>query len=161
MKKLTYSSMAAARVRANKRQYISLVLGIFLSIFLISTLVLSIYGIYQAELQKRYDKVGYLDMVVFDNPSTTEEIIHSFDEFDRFGHAYISGIVTDKNVYVGYYDEIGFSLMNLKPVEGRLPEVAGEIAIEKSAMDILEVKWSIGELVELEITPDRPFEIKL
>ena len=153
MKKLTFSTMAAARLRANKRQYISLVLGIFLSIFLISTLVLSVYGIYQAELQKRYDKVGYLDMVVFDNPSTTEEIIHSFDEFDRFGHAYISGIVTDKNVYVGYYDEIGFSLMNLKPVEGRLPEAAGEIAIEKSAMDVLEVKWSIGELVELEITP--------
>ena len=147
MKKLTYSSMAAARLRANKRQYISLVLGIFLSIFLISTLVLSVYGIYQAELQKRYDKVGYLDMVVFDNPSTTEEIIHSFDEFDRFGHAYISGIVTDKNVYVGYYDEIGFSLMNLKPVEGRLPEAAGEIAIEKSAMDVLEVKWSIVDIV--------------
>ena len=153
MKKLTYSSMAAARLRANKRQYISLVLGIFLSIFLISTLVLSVYGIYQAELQKRYDKVGYLDMVVFDNPSTTEEIIHSFDEFDRFGHAFISGIVTDKNVYVGYYDEVGFSLMNLNPIEGRLPESAGEIAIEKSALDILEADWQIGDTVELDITP--------
>lgn len=153
MKKLTFSSMAAARLRANKRQYMSLVLGIFLSIFLISTLVLSVYGIYQAELQKRYDKVGYLDMVVLDNPSTTEEIIRSFDEFDCFGHAYISGIVTDKNVYVGYYDEVGFSLMNLKPIEGRLPEAAGEIAIEKSALDILEVDWQIGETVELDITP--------
>lgn len=153
MKKLTFSSMAAARLKANKRQYMSLVLGIFLSIFLISTLVLSVYGIYQAELQKRYDKVGYLDMVVLDNPSTTEEIIRSFDEFDRFGHAYISGIVTDKNVYVGYYDEVGFSLMNLKPIEGRLPEAAGEIAIEKSALDILEVDWQIGETVELDITP--------
>ena len=153
MKKLTFSSMAAARLKANKRQYMSLVLGIFLSIFLISTLVLSVYGIYQAELQKRYDKVGYLDMVVLDNPSTTEEIIRSFDEFDRFGHAYISGIVTDKNVYVGFYDDVGFSLMNLKPIEGRLPEVAGEIAIEKSAMDILEVDWQIGETVELDITP--------
>ena len=153
MKKLTYSSMAAARLRANKRQYISLVLGIFLSIFLISTLVLSVYGIYQAELQKRYDKVGYLDMVVFDNPSTTEEIIHSFDEFDRFGHAFISGIVTDKNVYVGYYDEVGFSLMNLNPIEGRLPESAREIAIEKSALDILEADWQIGDTVELDITP--------
>ena len=153
MKKLTFSSMAAARLKANKRQYMSLVLGIFLSIFLISTLVLSVYGIYQAELQKRYDKVGFLDMVVLDNPSTTEEIIRSFDEFDRFGHAYISGIVTDKNVYVGYYDDVGFSLMNLKPIGGRLPEVAGEIAIEKSAMDILEVDWKIGETVELDITP--------
>lgn len=153
MKKLTFSSMAAARLRANKRQYMSLVLGIFLSIFLISTLVLSVWGIYQAELQKRYDKVGYLDMVVLDNPTTTEEIIRSFDEFDRFGHAYISGIVTDRNVYLGYYDEVGFSLMNLKPIEGRLPEAAGEIAIEKSALDILEADWQIGETVELDITP--------
>ena len=101
MKKLTFSSMAAAWLKANKRQYLSLVVGIFLSIFMISTLVLSVWGIYQAELQKRYDKVGYLDMVVLDNPTTTEEIIRSFDEFDRFGHAYISGIVTDRNVYLG------------------------------------------------------------
>ena len=153
MKKLTFSTMAAARLKANKRQYVSLVLGIFLSIFLISTLVLCVYGIYQAELQKRYDKVGYLDMVVLDNPSTTEEIIRSFDEFDRFGHAYISGIVTDRNVYLGYYDEVGLELMNLKPLEGRLPEAAGEIAVEKSAMDILDVSWQIGETVELSISP--------
>ena len=153
MKKLTFSTMAAARLRANKRQYMSLVLGIFLSIFLISTLVLSVYGIYQAELQKRYDKVGYLDFVVQDNDGITEETLREFEEFDRFGHAYISGIVTDRNVYVGYYDEVGISLMNLKPIEGRLPEAAGEIALEQSAMDILEADWQIGETMELAITP--------
>ena len=153
MKKLTYSSMAAARLRANKRQYRSLVLGIFLSIFMISTLVFSVWGIYQAELQKRYDKVGYLDFVILDNNIVTEEEVRSFDEFGTFGHAYISCIVTDRNVYVGYYDEVGLSLMNLEPVEGRLPEAAGEIAIEASAMDVLEVSWRIGEAVELDITP--------
>ena len=153
MKKLTYSSMAAARLRANKRQYMSLVLGIFLSIFLISTLVLSVYCIYQAELQKRYEKVGYLDFVILDNSIVTEEEVRSFDEFGTFGHAYISGIVTERNVYVGYYDEVGLSLMNLKPVEGRLPEAAGEIAVEASAMDVLEVSWNVGETVELDITP--------
>ena len=153
MKKLTFSSMAAARLRANKRQYMSLVLGIFLSIFLISTLVLSVYGIYQAELQKRYEKVGYLDFVILDNSIVTEEEVRSFDEFGTFGHAYISGIVTERNVYVGYYDGVGLSLMNLKPVEGRLPEAAGEIAVEASAMDVLEVSWNVGETVELDITP--------
>ena len=153
MKKLTYSSMAAARLKANKRQYMSLVLGIFLSIFLISTLVLSVYCIYQAELQKRYEKVGYLDFVILDNSIVTEEEVRSFDEFGTFGHAYISGIVTERNVYVGYYDEVGLSLMNLKPVEGRLPEAAGEIAVEASAMDVLEVSWNVGETVELDITP--------
>ena len=153
MKKLTYSSMAAARLRANKRQYISLVLGIFLSIFLISTLVLSVYGICQAELQKRYDKVGFLDFVILDNDSITDEDLQSFDEFDRFGHAYISGIVSDRNVYVGYYDEVGLSLMNLKPISGRLPQTAGEIALEQSAMDVLEADWQLGGVVELAITP--------
>lgn len=153
MKKLTYSSMAAARLKANKRQYLSLVVGIFLSIFMISTLVFSVWGIYQAELQKRYDKVGYLDMVMLDNGLVTDDDIRSFDEFDRFGHAYISGIVTDRNVYVGYYDTVGIELMNLNPVDGRLPEAAGEIAIEASAMDVLEVSWKIGETVELDITP--------
>ena len=34
MKKLNYSTMAAARLRANKRQYLNLMLGIFLSIYL-------------------------------------------------------------------------------------------------------------------------------
>ena len=153
MKKLTFSTMAAARLRANKRQYMSLVLGIFLSIFLISTLVLSVYGIYQAELEKRYEKVGFLDFVILDNEGISDEIIQSFEEFDRIGHAYISGIVTERNLFVGYYDEIGLSLMNLKPMEGRLPEAPGEIALEKSAMDVLEVEWQLGELVEVPITP--------
>ena len=153
MKKLTYSSMAAARLRANKRQYLSLVLGIFLSIFMVSTLVLSIYGIYQAELQKRYDKVGYLDMVMMEGASVSDQEIRSFKEFDRFGHAYISGVVTDRNVYVGYYDETGLELMNLNPLEGRLPNAPGEIALEKTAMDILEVAWQVGDTVTLDISP--------
>ena len=156
MKKLTFSSMAAARLRANKRQYVSLVLGIFLSIFLISTLVFSVWGIYQAELQKRYDKVGYLDMVILDHDQmemVTEEAVFSTGDYDRLGYAYLSGVVTGKNVYVGYYDAVGSELLNLSPVEGRLPESPGEIVLEASAMDVLDVEWSIGEIVELSITP--------
>ena len=105
MKKLTYSSMAAARLRANRRQYLSLVLGIFLSIFLISSLVFSIYGIYLAELDDRQEKVGYLDFVIMDNDVLTDEQVAGTGDYDRMGHAYVSGVVTDRNVYVGYYDD--------------------------------------------------------
>ena len=153
MKKLTFSTMAAARLRANKRQYLSLVLGIFLSIFMVSTLVLSVWGIYLDHLEDRYNKVGDLDFVILDNDIVSEETIRSLSQYEQFGYAYISGIVTDRNVYVGYYDEAGLSMMNLTPVEGRLPETAGEIAVEASAMDVLETQWQIGENVELDITP--------
>ena len=145
--------MAVSRLRANKQQYFSLVTGIFLAIFLISTLFMSIWCIYQAELQKRHDKVGYIDMVVLDNAVVTDDDLQSFNEIDQIGHAYISGIVTERNVYVGYYDNVGLGLMDLRPVAGRFPEAAGEIALEASAMDILGVSWTLGESVELDIAP--------
>lgn len=156
MKKLTYSYIAAARVKANKRQYLSLVFGIFLSIFLISTLFFSVWGIYQAQLEKRYETIGYLDIVILDNENpdiVTEEAVLETGDYERLGHAYISGVVSNRNVYVGHYDEVGATLLNLSAKEGRMPEKSGEIAMEQSAMDVLDGDWKIGDKVELDITP--------
>ena len=156
MKKLTYSYIAAARVKANKRQYLSLVVGVFLSIFLISTLVFSVWGIYQANLEKRLNTIGYVDIVILDNEEAdilTEEAVLETGKYERLGHAYISGVVTNRNVYVGYYDEVGTSLLNLSAKEGRMPEKSGEIAMERSAMEILDADWKIGDTVSLDITP--------
>ncbi len=152
MKNLTFSSMAAARLRANKRQYVSLVLGIFLSVFLVSTLVLGVYGIYLAFLQQRYDKVGYLDMVVL-NDVATQEQLEETGYFDQIGHVYVSGSVTEYNVYLGHYDNFGLELLNLAPLEGRMPQESGEIAMEKSALEVLGVECAIGDSLELSVTP--------
>lgn len=151
MKMLTYSRMAAARLRANKRGYLSLALGIFLSIFLISCMAFGAYGAYLAQLQVRYDKVGYGDMVILDNDSFGDEEIQALNQYDRIGHAYILGQVENANLYVGYYDEIAEELLNLAPLSGRLPENAGEIALEATAMDVLEAQWTLGDAVELTI----------
>ncbi len=153
MKQLTFSAIATARLRANKRQYLSLVLGIFLSVFLVSSFVLGVYGVYLDFLQDRYDKVGYLDMVFLDNDRIGQEELEETGFYDRIGHAHLTGLVTDRNLYVGYYDDLGLELMNLAPIEGRLPVNPEEIAIEKSALDILDVQWVIGDTVELDITP--------
>ncbi len=152
MKALTYSSMAAARLRANSRQYVSLVLGIFLSVFMVSSMVLGMYGVYLSFLQKRYDKVGFVDLVVLDDWTTDEELKNT-GYFETIGHTHVSGVVTDRNIYLGYYDTQGENLMNLSALEGRLPENPGEIAVETSALDVLDVAWSIGETVELDVTP--------
>ena len=156
MKQLTYSRMAAARIKANRRQYLSLVIGVFLSIFLISTLVFSVWGIYQANLEKRLNTIGDVDIVILDNEKAdivTEEAVLETGKYERLGHTYISGVVTSRNVYVGYYDEVGAALLNLSAKEGRLPEKPGEIAMEQSAMEILDVSWNIGDTVSLGITP--------
>ena len=53
-----------------------------MSIFMISTLVFSVFGIYQAELEKKYDKVGYLDMVFLENPLITENDVKANSKFE-------------------------------------------------------------------------------
>ncbi len=152
MKQLTFSAMAAARLRANKRQYISLALGIFLSIFLVSTLVLAVYSIYGGFLQQRYERIGYIDAVVLDDKAAAGELEDS-GLFGQMGHVHLTGAVTDHNVYLGFYDNVGQKLMNLQPIQGRLPRQAGEVAAERSALEILGLTCGIGETMELEITP--------
>lgn len=150
---LTLSAMATARLRANKRGYLSLAIGVFLSIFLITTFVFGVYGIVNAQLHNRQEKVGIADMVVLDNEILNDEKLMELDSFDQLGHAYITGTVDGSSLYLGYYDTVGADLLVLAPTAGRLPENPGEIALEPSALEVLELEKAIGDTMELSIIP--------
>ncbi|MBE6950002.1 MAG: ABC transporter permease [Ruminococcaceae bacterium] len=153
MKMLTYSGMASARLKANKRGYLSLAIGVFLSIFLISTFVLGVFGIVNAQLYNRQEKVGTVDMVVLDNELLNDEKLMELGSFERLGHAYVTGSVEGSSLHLGYYDAIGAELLCLSPTAGRLPENPGEIALEPSALEVLELEKVIGDTLELSIIP--------
>lgn len=153
MKMLTYSGMASARLKANKRGYLSLAIGVFLSIFLISTFVFGVYGIVNAQLLGRQERVGTVDMVVLDNELLNDEKLMDLGSFDKLGHAHLTGSVEGSSLYLGYYDSIGAELLRLSPTAGRLPENPGEIALEPSALEVLELEKAIGDMVELSIIP--------
>ena len=153
MKMLTYSGLAAARLKSNKRGYLSLTIGVFLSIFLISTFVLGIYGIVNAQLHNRQEMVGTVDMVVLDNEILNDEKLLELGSFAQLGHAYVTGTVEGSNLYLGYYDATGAELLDLSPTAGRLPQNPGEIAVEPSVLEVLELKKSVGDTVELSILP--------
>ena len=153
MKMLKLSGMAAARLKSNKRGYLSLAIGVFLSIFLISTFVFGVYGIFNAQLHNRQEKVGIADMVVLDNEILNDEKIMELGSFDRLGHACITGTVDGSSLYLGYYDAVGADLLVLSPTAGQLPENPGEIALEPSALEVLELEKTIGDTVELSIVP--------
>ena len=150
---LTYSGLAAARLKSNKRGYRSLAIGVFLSIFLITAFVFGAYGIVNAQLHNRQEKVGTVDMVVLDNEIMNDEKLLEMGSFDRLGHAYITGTVEGSSLYLGYYDSVGAELLVLSPTAGRLPEKPGEIALEPSALEVLELEKTIGDTVELSILP--------
>ena len=153
MKMLTYSGMASARLKANKRGYLSLAVGVFLSIFLISTFVLGVYGMVNAQLHNRQDQAGIVDMVVLDNEILNDGKLIELGAFDLIGHAYVTGSVEGSSLHLGYYDADGAELLMVTPTAGRLPENPGEIALEPSALEVLELEKAVGDTLALSIIP--------
>ena len=155
MKGLTYSAMAAARLRANKRSYVSLVIGIFLAIFLITVIFLAIQGFLLAQMNKTDAEVGKLEAFLVDTPEITDQALADSGLFTEIGHVYITAQAEDSNTYIGYYDHTAHNHMNRILLEGRLPETAGEIAVEQGTLLSLDLdrEWTPGDTVELKLTP--------
>ena len=155
MKKLTFSSMAAARLRANKRQYVSLVLGIFLSIFLVTTSFLGVQGLLLAQIEKTDSQMGKLDAYLLDDTRTSDEKLMASGLFSELGHVYISAQVKDSSIYLGWYDETAENHLYRTLLSGRMPKNAGEIAVEQGALLSIdhEKEWQVGDTLELSLLP--------
>ena len=155
MKKLTYSAMAVARLRANKKQYFSLVLGIFLAVFLVTVCFLAVQGFLLAQVEQAEQKMGKLDAFLLDNTKITDEQLQKTSFIKEVGHVYVTAEVAGTDSYLGYYDAVGEKHMYRTVLEGRMPQFAGEIAIEQTillAMD-LDRQWQPGDTVELSLLP--------
>ena len=63
MKRLTINRIASASLRTNKKSYIALVIGIFLSIFFVSCMVLGVHGLFMANEARRDARLGSQDRV--------------------------------------------------------------------------------------------------
>ena len=155
MKQLTYSAMAVARLRTNKKQYFSLVLGIFLAIFLVTVFFLAAQGFLLAQVEQAEQKMGRLDAFLLDNTEITDERLERASFIKEVGHVYVTAEVAGTDSYLGYYDAVGEKHMYRTVLEGRMPRSAGEIAIEQTillAMD-LDRQWQLGDKVELSLLP--------
>jgi len=154
MKALTVSRMASARLRANKKAYASLITGIFLSVFLVTTLVLCIQGVILAKIEQTHRKLGYEDAFLLDMPEISDDDLVQMGYCGEIGHVYVSASIQNTDIFLGHYNDTGAALMNRQLLEGRMPEKAGEIAMERSAMlAIREEQWQLGDSVELELLP--------
>lgn len=155
MKALTVNRMAAARLRTNRKAYVSLIVGIFLSVFLVSTLVLCIQGVVLAQLEQIDKRMGYEDAFLLDTPELPDDALAETGYFDSIGHVYVSAAVKNIDIYLGWYDDAGASLLRRQLLEGRMPEKPGEIAMERSAMLAIreDGQWQLGDQVTLNLTP--------
>lgn len=153
MKRLSINHISAASIRANRKTYISLAFGIFLAVFLATTVSICCRGILEAQQQGIRRMVGDTDCVIYDDPNLTDEQLRQSGLFQKIGREYVLASVKDSDVYLGYADEEGTEILCTACVEGRMPEKAGEIAVEQNALEKLRLEAGLGDTVTWKLLP--------
>ena len=136
MKRLSINDIAKASLRTGKRAYLSLAIGIFLSIFLVTSLVMTMRGMMNATEENARTKYGKQEVVLFETERTEAEIMES-GLHDAVGQVYVTAYLPNTDKVFGYYDETAEEMLNRRFIEGRMPEKPGEIAVEQHVLDYL------------------------
>ena len=153
MKKLTITHIASAALRTNKKSYVSLIAGIFLSIFFVSCMVLGVHGLFMANEARRDARLGSQDAFWLDCEET-DEVLMASGLYDAIGHVTIPAVHNDTSTSIGYYDDTAAAFLHRSFIEGRMPEKPGEIAIEESALARMRLdNVGVGDTVTLTLTP--------
>ena len=154
MKRLTLNQVAKANIRMNRKAYVSLFIGILLAVFLTTCTSLCAWGTVRGHEEQMAQRVGWMDMYLLGNHGPTDEQLRSCGFFQRIGHVMVDACEKETGLCTGYYDEEAEKLMNRTLVEGRMPEKAGEIAAELSALIRMDLdKAEVGDVLKLTMKP--------
>lgn len=146
MKKLTMNRLAFSGIRANKKDYLLLGISAFLAIFAAVSTVLGTLALMQAATDRRNGAYGSEDAFVFNVHSVPENI----PGVRQYGCVTVLGQV--KDFPVGYYDEAAQRILNRRCMEGRLPEKAGEAAVDLTALERLQPGAQVGDSLVVPFT---------
>ena len=154
MKRLTIKQVAGANIRVNRKAYTSLFVGILVAVFLATATSLCAWGTIRGHEEQMAQLVGWMDMFMLGGRGVTDQQIRDTGYFREIGHVTVNATVADMSVCAGYYDETAEKLMNRRMEEGRMPEKAGEMAAERSALDFLNLEEvQVGDVLTLNMRP--------
>ncbi len=154
MKRLTLNQVARANLRVNRKAYVSLFLGILLAVYLATATSLCAWGTVRGHEEQMARRVGWMDMFLLSGESATDEQLRRCGFFREIGHVTVTSVAEGTNLCAGYYDETAAKLMNRTLLSGRMPEKAGEVAAEQSALIRLGYENAeAGETLTLSMEP--------
>ena len=161
MKRLTIKQVAGANIRINRKAYTSLFVGILVAVFLATATSLCAWGTIRGHEEQMAQLVGWMDMFMLEGSGVTDEQIRDTGYFREIGHVTVNATVADTTICSGYYDETAEKLMNRRMEEGRMPEKAGEMAAERSALDFMNLdEVQVGDTLTLNMRPIKGIAVK-
>lgn len=157
-KKLTVNRLAFGNLKARKKQYTLMIIGIVLAM-IFSSGVLFFLSCMQTSKQEqaRRDIGNYYGY--FYNPKDYIDVEKGQKNgyIESFGYAYVQGYAytdaekQDKGTAIARLDEEAKKLYYVTVLEGRYPENKGEIALEQDAAVRLGIEPTVGSKITLSV----------
>ena len=142
-------------MRKSRKTYLPLILVVFFS-FAFATAAQSIQSsISKTEEQQRFNTYGQWQGCVYNSKSQTVRSISEHSMVETLGtmreYAMAKTVSGAADCVIGTADREALQQGRIRLTEGRLPEYAGEIAVEKAMLPYLGYSYDLGQKISLEI----------
>lgn len=162
-KNLTINRLAIGNLKARKKQYTIMIIGILLSMIFSSGVLFLISCMQSSGEELARQQTGTAYAILYDNDGFIDpegdfekQYISDYGYAHIIGYGYADEEKKDRGTSIAYLDEEARDLYYVTLKEGREPEKKGEIAIESTALAMLgKNKAKIGDKITLSVqTPN-------
>ncbi len=150
MKALSQGRLAVSGIRSNKRSYFSLAGSIFLAIFLGVSVLLGLDCIYQWGVLSRNQKYGQEDGFLLEAAAQDSQVLTGNSLVEDLGTVTLMGSLD--GTPVGCYDKTAQILLQRSLFSGRMPQAAGEVALDLDILETIQPNAQLGDELSLAIT---------
>lgn len=150
MKGITMNRLALAGLRANRKEYRQMALGIFLAVFLAVGTALGIWAMWEKKTETKLLRFGKADGFLFGALHLEPDALERTGLISKIGTVSVLGTV-DGHPF-GYYDQEAEDLLCRQFLSGRMPQDEREIALEEAALNAICPGAALGDRVTLFLT---------
>ncbi len=151
--KLTINSLARNNIKHRKKQYTLMIVGILLSMIFSSTAVLFASSMATSTSEYYKNNFGNCGAIFYDEDADDGFYEQAVEQnyLDDCGFAHILGRIypekdsEELSLNIGYLDENAIDLYYPSFLEGEYPTKAGEIALEKATLEVINPDLKIGD----------------
>lgn len=151
MKGLTMNRLALAGLRANRKEYRQMALGIFLAVFLAVGTALGLWTIWEKQAAVRRIRFGQADGLFYRVQVLEPDTLRNTGMVSRVGTVSILGRSGDFRF--GFFDEDAESILQRQFLSGGMPQSADEVALNEQAWNALCPEAAPGDTVTLRLVP--------
>lgn len=151
MKGLTMNRLALAGLRANRKEYRQMALGIFLAVFLAVGTALGLWTIWEKQAAVRRIRFGQADGLFYRVQVLEPDTLRNTGMVSWVGTVSILGRSGDFRF--GFFDEDAESILQRQFLSGGMPQSADEVALNEQAWNALCPEAAPGDTVTLRLVP--------